>query len=266
MNVTQMLVGDQDSQSGSGVGRNHLLGYLNDWLCVGLFKDYSPNGLQVEGKAHIARVACAVTATLDVIGKAVEWGADALIVHHGWFWRGEDSRIVGMRHRRIRALLQADINLLAYHLPLDAHPEVGNNVMFGLALGWPKAELLGAQGLVARACLPEAVGSETVLQQLEGALGRRPLAVGALGRRIRTLAWCTGAAQDLLEEAVALGADAFVSGEISERTTHAARELGVVYFAAGHYASERYGIQALGRHLHRTFGLAWHFFEDPNPA
>jgi dinuclear metal center YbgI/SA1388 family protein len=171
-----------------------------------------------------------------------------------------------MRHRRIRTLMQADINLFAYHLPLDAHPEVGNNVMFGLALGWPKPELLGAHGLVARAHLPEAVSSDTVLRELETALGRRPLAVGALGRSIRTLAWCTGAAQDLLEEAVALGADAFVSGEISERTTHAARESGVVYFAAGHYASERFGIQALGMHLHRTFGVAWRFFEDPNPV
>jgi dinuclear metal center YbgI/SA1388 family protein len=251
---------------GTIVERGQLSAYLNEWLRVEQFKDYSLNGLQVEGKPRIARVACAVTATLDVIGTAVEWGADALIVHHGWFWRGEESRIVGMRHRRIRTLMQADINLFAYHHPLDAHPEVGNNVMFGLALGWPKPELLGAHGLVARAHLPESVSSDTVLRELETALGRRPLAVGALGRSIRTLSWCTGAAQDLLEEAVALGADAFVSGEISKRTTHAARESGVVYSAAGHYASERFGIQALGMHLHRTFGVAWRIFRRPQPG
>jgi len=248
------------------IDRTHLVGYLADWLKVGLFKDYSPNGLQVEGKARIARVACAVTATLEVIDKAAQWGADALIVHHGWFWRGEDSRIVGMRHRRIRALLMADINLLAYHLPLDAHPEVGNNVAFGAALGWPKPEMTGAQGLLARARLPEESSVAALRSLLEATLEREVLAVGAFERRIRTVAWCTGAAQDMLGEAIDLGADAFVSGEISERTTHMARESGVVYLAAGHYATERYGIQALGGHLGRTFGVSCRFFEDPNPV
>ncbi|MBU6381785.1 MAG: Nif3-like dinuclear metal center hexameric protein [Betaproteobacteria bacterium] len=246
--------------------RDRLADYLNDWLEISRFKDYSPNGLQVEGKAHIQRVAVAVTATRDVIDQAANWGADALIVHHGWFWRGEDSRVLGYRHRRLRALLMADINLFAFHLPLDVHKEVGNNICFGREMAWPEPELLGEQQLIARADLPHAVKVEAMQQHITLRLERQVLVVGATQRPICRLAWCTGAAQDMILEAASLGADAFVSGEISERTTYLARELGVSYFAAGHYATERYGVQALAEHLEARFQLQCCFIEDPNPA
>jgi dinuclear metal center YbgI/SA1388 family protein len=249
-----------------GIARDQLAGYLNDWLEIDRFKDYSPNGLQVEGRASICRLAVAVTATREVIEKAADWGADALIVHHGWFWRGEDPRLVGYRHKRLRALLGAEMNLFAYHLPLDVHPEVGNNVQLGRVMGWPSPALLGEQQLIARADLPETVSAEALQQQLALHLERPVLAVGAVERPIQRLAWCTGAAQDMIQAAADLGADAFISGEISERSTYMAREIGITYFAAGHYATERFGVRALGEHLQARFPLQSCFIEDPNPA
>ena len=163
-------------------------------------------------------------------------------------------------------MLAADINLIAYHLPLDLHPELGNNAQLGQRLGWTVEATGGDRGLVALASLPAPDSADQLGIQLEMALERTPLLVGDLRRSIRRVAWCTGAAQDLLEDAVALGADAFVSGEISERTTHLAREAGVVYAAAGHHATERFGIQALGRHVAETFGIDAVFIDDPNPA
>ena len=249
-----------------GIARDRLANYLDDWLEVSRFKDYSPNGLQVEGKAHIHRVAVAVTATHHVIEQASDWGADALIVHHGWFWRGEDSRLVGYRYRRMRTLLMADMNLFAFHLPLDVHEEVGNNVCFGREMGWPVPERVGEQQLIARSHLSESLSADALQQHLQKGLERPVLVVGDTERPIRCLAWCTGAAQDMIEAAAALGADAFVSGEISERSTYMAREIGISYFAAGHYATERYGIQALARHLQSRFLLQCNYIEDPNPA
>jgi len=249
-----------------GIARDRLADYLGDWLEISRFKDYSPNGLQVEGKAHIHRLAVAVTATREVIEKASSWGADALIVHHGWFWRGEDARLVGYRHKRLRVLLMADINLFAFHLPLDVHREVGNNVSLGRVMGWPSPMLLGEQQLIARADLAEPLSADALQQHMEARLERPVLAVGAIDRPIQRLAWCTGAAQDMIQEAADLGADAFVSGEISERSTYLAREIGVTYFAAGHYATERYGVQALANHLQDRFQLQCCFIEDPNPA
>jgi len=249
-----------------GIERDRLADYLSDWLEIGRFKDYSPNGLQVEGKAHIHRIAVAVTATHEVIQQAANWGADALIVHHGWFWRGEDSRVVGYKHRRMRALLMADINLFAFHLPLDVHPEVGNNVCLGRVMGWPTPRLEGEQQLIARADLGDAISADALQQHLQDRLERPVLVVGAVERPIRKLAWCTGAAQDMIQAAADLGADAFISGEISERTTYVAREIGLSYFGAGHYATERYGVQALAEYLQSQFPLQCRFIEDPNPA
>ena len=249
-----------------GIERDRLADYLSDWLEIGRFKDYSPNGLQVEGKAHIQRIAVAVTATHEVIQQAANWGADALIVHHGWFWRGEDSRVVGYKHRRMRALIMADINLFAFHLPLDVHPEVGNNVCLGRVMDWPTPLLQGEQQLIARADLVDAISADALQQHLQDRLARPVLVVGAVERPIRKLAWCTGAAQDMIQAAADLGADAFISGEISERSTYLAREIGLCYFAAGHYATERYGVQALAEHLQSQFPLQCRFIEDPNPA
>ena len=243
-----------------------LLAYLDEVLQPAGIKDYSPNGLQVEGRETIGRIVTAVTATRTVIEAAVARGADALLVHHGYFWKGEDPRVIGMKKGRLAALLKADINLIAYHLPLDVHPELGNNARLGALLGWPVDAYAGEMGLIARHRLPAPIGAGELASLLAQRLEREPLLVGDLERPIRTVAWCTGGAQDFLQEAIDLGADAFISGEISERTTHLAREAGVIYAAAGHHATERGGIQALGDHLAARFGLAVEFVDDPNPV
>jgi dinuclear metal center YbgI/SA1388 family protein len=188
------------------------------------------------------------------------------VVHHGYFWRGEDPRVIGPRRRRLAGLLAADINLLGYHLPLDLHPELGNNAQLGERMGWRISRTGGDRGLIALAELPRPLAPGRLGELLHERLEREPLLVGDLEREVTRIAWCTGGAQDMLEAAIALGADAFVSGEISERTTHLAREAGVVYAAAGHHATERYGIQALGRHLTERFGIDAVFIDDPNPV
>jgi dinuclear metal center YbgI/SA1388 family protein len=243
-----------------------LVRYLDELLNASMMKDYCPNGLQVEGAPAISRAVFAVTATLAVVEQAAARGAQALLVHHGYFWRGEDPRVIGPRRRRLAALLAADINLIGYHLPLDLHPELGNNAPFGKQMGWAVEQTGGDRGLIALTTLNQPVSAAWLGARLRAQLDREPLLVGSLGREIRRIAWCTGAAQDMLEVAIDLGADAFISGEISERTTHLAREAGVVYAAAGHHATERFGIQALGRHLAERFGIDAVFIDDPNPA
>ncbi len=254
------------SSSESGVSRQEFARYVEDFLSASRFNDYCPNGLQVEGRPRIRRLATAVTASRRAIEQAVEAGADALLVHHGYFWRGEDPRVVGVSRRRLGLLLQHDLNLFAYHLPLDAHAKVGNNVQLARVCGWPVSGRGGDRDLVFYGDLPRPIGAAELAASLAAALGREPLLVGDEARVVRRLAWCTGGAQDALDEAIALGADAYVSGEISERTTHLAREAGVLYAAAGHHATERYGVQALGAHLAEVFGLAHRFIDDPNPV
>lgn len=252
------------------VSTRALLDHLDGLLRPALIKDYSPNGLQVEGKAQVSRIICAVTATRNIIDQAVARGADALLVHHGYFWKGEDPRIIGMKRERLARLLAADINLIAYHLPLDVHPELGNNVQLGLQLGWPVqgwgGDVVGGQGIIGWHDLAAPIDSGALATRVAGRLQREPLLVGDLSRPLRRIAWCTGGAQDFLQDAIDLGADAFISGEISERTTHLAREAGVVYVSAGHHATERCGIQALGQYLVKTFGLDVQFVDDPNPV
>jgi len=251
---------------GAAVGRADLAAFLDDLLQPGRHADYCPNGLQVEGVPRIGRVVCGVTASLALVQAASAQGAQALLVHHGWFWRGEDARVVGVRRARLAALLGAGINLFAYHLPLDLHAEVGNNVQLARVLGWPEGETAGPDGLMRIATLASPTSSDALGAGLRAALGREPLLVGDLNRPVRRLAWCTGAAQDLLQAAIDAGADAYVSGEISERTTHLAREAGVLYAAAGHHATERFGIQALGERLRSRFGIDVVFVDDPNPV
>lgn len=230
------------------------------------FADYCPNGLQVEGERPIRRLVSGVTASLALVRAAVDDGADALLVHHGWFWRGEDPRVTGTRRARLAEVLGHGLHLFAYHLPLDVHPQLGNNAQLAARMGWRVDGHAGEQDLIAWHDLARPVSAARVARQLGERLGREPLAVGVLERPIRRLAWCTGAAQDMLDQAIAAGADAFVSGEIAERTTHLAREAGVVYFAAGHHATERYGVQALGERLAAQYGLAHEFFDDANPV
>jgi dinuclear metal center YbgI/SA1388 family protein len=254
----------------SAIERQRLLDFLEETLQPQRFADYCPNGLQVEGAPRVDRVLCAVTASLAVLKEAARQQAQMVLVHHGWFWRGGDPRVLGPRRACLAMALTHEINLVAYHLPLDVHPELGNNVCLARRLGWPEGEAFGRDGLLrmAEIAVPgQASWSAGMLSaSLRRGLDREPLLVGELSRPIRRVAWCTGAAQDALDTAIEAGADAYVSGEISERTTHLAREAGVVYAAAGHHATERFGIQALGDRLRDTFGLQVSFFDDPNPV
>jgi dinuclear metal center YbgI/SA1388 family protein len=249
--------------------------WLEDVLQPERFKDYCPNGWQVEGKTKLTRLACAVTASQAAIEQARDQGAEALIVHHGLFWKGDDPRLIGPHRRRIATLLSSGMNLWAYHLPLDVHPQWGNNVQLGRWMGWLgepsnrsglESGACGEHGLVLWSDLSAPLQPALLARQLKRKLDCKPLVVGNTGGQIRRLGWCTGAAQDFLGIAVAQGCDAFVSGEISERTTHQARELGVAYVAAGHYATERLGVQALARAAADHFGVEWVFIDDPNPV
>lgn len=207
-----------------------------------------------------------VTASEALIRGAIERDAQALLVHHGYFWRGEDPRLLGPRRRRIALLLEHGLHLFAYHLPLDVHPELGNNARLAQVLGWRVDGRFADEGLGCWHDLPRPLAPAALTARVSRRLGRRALAVGQPPQAIRRVAWCTGAAQDLLEQAVEAGAQAFVSGEISERTTHLARELGVLYLAAGHHATERFGVQALGERLAAEFGLEHVYVDDPNPV
>lgn len=240
--------------------------YLADYLQVPDFRDYCPNGLQVEGRAEVMQIVSGVTASAALIEAAIAANADALLVHHGYFWRGEDGRITGMRRRRIGLLLEHDLNLFAYHLPLDVHPEVGNNATLARRLGLTFAGNFGEQNIGMHGTLAVATTLAQFATVIERQLARVPLVIGDPSRPLRRVAWCTGAAQGMFEQAIALGVDAYVSGEISEQTVHAAHETGVAYIAAGHHATERYGVQALGEHLARRFGVIHRFIDVENPV
>jgi dinuclear metal center YbgI/SA1388 family protein len=240
--------------------------YLADYLQVHDFRDYCPNGLQVEGRGEIARIVTGVTASAALIEAAVADGADALIVHHGYFWRGEDARITGMRRRRIGLLFEHELNLFAYHLPLDAHPEIGNNATLARQLGIEVTRRFGEQDIAALGSVAEGSTVASFTRTITEKLGRSPLVIGDAARPLRRIAWCTGGAQGMFEQAIALGVDAYLSGEISEQTVHLARESGVAYIAAGHHATERYGVQALGAHLAQRFGVQHRFIEIDNPV
>ena len=240
-----------------------IVAYCNQRLDIGAFDDYCPNGLQVEGRSEVRQVVSGVTASQALVDAAVDEGADLLLVHHGYFWRSEAAPLVGMKGRRIKRLMAADTSLLAYHLPLDAHPEVGNNRQLGIRLGF--AGGAPVDGLLWGVDLPGVVPVDDLAGRITTALGRVPLVVGA-DRPLRRIAWCSGAAQGMIEQAAAAGYHAFISGEISEPTVHQARELGVVYLAAGHHATERYGVQALGDELAARFNVSHRFLDIDNPV
>lgn len=248
--------------------REELRQYLGEFLQLDKFRDYAPNGLQVEGKAEIRKIVTGVTACQALIDRAVEAGADALLVHHGFFWKNEPEVLTGMKQRRIKSLLLNDINLFGYHLPLDAHPMLGNNAELGRVLGViePEAVETVAQGLLWQGVLDSPMTAKDLIALLEQRLGQAPLYLDGGERSIQKLAWCTGGAQDYIDAAAALGVDAFISGEASERTFHSAVEQGIHYFGAGHHATERFGIKALGEHLAREFELEHEFIDIPNPV
>ena len=245
--------------------REELVGYLDALLQPAKFRDYCPNGLQVEGRPDIRRLVAGVTASQALVDAAIAEEADAILVHHGYFWKGEDGRVTGIRRRRLGALLAHDINLIAYHLPLDAHPELGNNAQLASRLEWSPIGCFGEQDIAWHGSLPE-TSLPDLAQRLAGSLARQPLVIPGDGRLLRRIAWCTGGAQGYFEQAIALGVDAFVSGEISEQTVHLARESGVAYLAIGHHASERYGVEAVAAHLAGQFGLDCRFLDLDNPV
>lgn len=245
--------------------RDELADYLQEFLEVDRFNDYCPNGLQVAGRTDIRRIVTGVTASQRLIDEAIERQADAILVHHGYFWKGESAPLTGIKRDRLAALLRHDINLFAYHLPLDAHPLVGNNMQLAHLMGWEvQGELAGTVGL--RGALAGVETGASLKQALSQALEFDVLHIGEEEDEIETIAWCTGAAQGYLQQAIEAGVDAFVSGEISEPTVHLARESGVHYYAAGHHATERGGPQALGRHLGQRFGVAVEFIDLPIPV
>ncbi|SDX64537.1 dinuclear metal center protein, YbgI/SA1388 family [Allochromatium warmingii] len=244
-----------------------LIDYCDTLLDAARFKDYAPNGLQVEGERPVKRLISGVTASAALLDAAIAERADAILVHHGWFWNNEHPCLTGIKGRRARTLLRAGTSLIAYHLPLDAHPELGNNAQLARRLDFVAAEPTSlANGLVWVGRLAEPLTPTAFAEHVSQRLARPAQRVGRETGVIERVAWCTGGGQGYLEAAAGLGVDAFLSGELSEQTTHQARELDLCYLAAGHHATERYGVQALGAHLAAQFGL-WHrFVEIDNPA
>lgn len=248
---------------------HRLCDYLDELLRPHELSDYCPNGLQVQGRPQVQRLVAGVTACQALLDSAVEWRADAILVHHGYFWRGEDPRVVGMKRRRLATLLVHDMSLLAYHLPLDIHPLFGNNAQLAAVL---KLSVEGAlavdktPGLVFTGRLSPAMSAGEFAVHLERCLGRPAIHVGDPQRTIRTMAWCTGAAQSLIDTAIAAEVDGFLTGEISEQTVHVARENDLEFFSAGHHATERYGIKSVGEQLAQQFDLDFAFIDVDNPA
>lgn len=244
---------------------------LNQTLSPDRFKDYAPNGLQVEGKKEIKRVVTGVTASQALIDAAVEYGADAIFVHHGYFWKGESPVIVGMKYKRISTLIKNDINLYAYHLPLDAHPVLGNNAGLADAIG-----LSNRVGLQSGVSIEEAVGVVGELREsmsvdsfqrlVESVVNRSVLFENVDDRKIQRVALCTGGAQGYIEQAVLANADVFITGEVSEQTIHVAREMGIHFIAAGHHATERFGAQSIAKFLSEKDGLDAVFIDIDSPA
>lgn len=246
--------------------REELVSYLNWLLEPTKFKDYCPNGLQVEGRGDVQRIVTGVTASQALLNAAVARNADAILVHHGYFWKGDDGRITGIRRQRLGVLISHDINLLAYHLPLDAHPEFGNNAQLACRFGWVPEGRFGDQDIAWLGRLAEPTDLAALAGKVTCELDREPLVIGDASRPVRRIAWCSGGAQSYFEQAIALGVDAYISGEISEQTVHMARESGVAYLAAGHHATERGGVQALAAHLAEKFGLDCEFVDVDNPV
>ena len=242
---------------------------LQSTLKPQLFNDYCPNGLQVQGKEQIQRLVTGVTASQALIDAAINLKADAILVHHGYFWKGENACVVGMKKNRLKALLMNDISLLAYHLPLDAHHELGNNVQLAKKLGLGIVEPLYPENpkqVGNIAVLDEPMSAEDFSALCERVLGQKPIHIAGENQLIKTIGFCTGAAQGFIEQAVVMGCDAYLSGEISEPTVHTAREMGIHYFAAGHHATERYGVQAVGEFLAEKLGIEHLFVDIANPV
>jgi dinuclear metal center YbgI/SA1388 family protein len=270
-----MIAGEQPSRQTltTGVAAEELAAWLAAELQVARFRDYCPNGLQVEGKPVVRHIIAAVTASEAAIRYAIARGADALLVHHGWFWKNEDPRVRGIRRTRLALTLAHDLNLFAYHLPLDAHPRWGNNAQLAQVLGLQAERdadgmpcTVGAEGLIWQGTAPGLNTVGELAAQVAQRLGREPLLIGDPSRPVGRVAWCTGAAQGMLQDAIDAGAQTYITGEISEPSVHLARETGCAFLSAGHHATERYGVQALGKAIAERFGIEVEFVDLDNPV
>ena len=249
--------------------RDSVVSYINRTLDIAAFEDYCPNGLQVAGRQEIRHIVSGVTASQRFLDAAIDAGADAVLVHHGYFWRGESQVLTGMKLARIKRLLEADLSLMAYHLPLDVHPELGNNAQLAKVLSLIVDERVsagGTPGLFFVGHLAEPVSCAQFSAKVSAALGRTATVVGHHNRPVKRVGWCTGGAQRFIGQAIDLGLDAYISGEISEQTAHEARESGVLFVAAGHHATERYGVQALGAQISSNLQVTHQFIDVDNPA
>lgn len=270
-----------------------LVNWCDDTLKAKEFKDYCPNGLQVDASltqnnlAHslannlannlndsdntIKRIVTGVTACEALIDAAIEKQAQAILVHHGYFWKGEDQRLIGMKGRRVAKLMQHGISLIAYHLPLDAHPTLGNNAQLANVLNLTPVEALYPEQKhpVGYIYQTDAISAQQLITLITSKLNRTPLHISSGGftnTGYQRIAICSGGAQDMIEQAANMQCDLYISGEISERTTHSARELGIDYMACGHHATERGGVQALGHLIADTFDVQVDFVDIDNPA
>jgi len=249
--------------------RDHIIDYINRTLDAGSINDYCPNGLQVAGREQVNHLVTGVTASARFLRAAIDSGADAVLVHHGYFWTGESPVLTGMKLERVRLLLNADISLFAYHLPLDVHASLGNNAQLARVLDLSvdgRVAAGGTDGLLFYGHLKTPMTCSSFVDHVTKVLGRSVTAVGRSERKIERVAWCSGGAQRFVSQAAELGVDAFISGEISEQTTHEARENNILYIAGGHHATERYGVDALGEHLSEQLQLTHQFIDVDNPA
>ncbi|MBM87714.1 MAG: Nif3-like dinuclear metal center hexameric protein [Gammaproteobacteria bacterium] len=242
---------------------------LKSLLKPELFSDYCPNGIQVEGREEISKIVSGVTASKALIDAAVSASADFILVHHGYFWRGEDPSISGLKKKRIQTLLKNEISLAAFHLPLDAHPDLGNNAQLAKVLRFTvesPLDISSANPIVFSGRVPKPLSFEEMSRHLRTELKREPLGIRGRREKIETIAWCTGAAQSFIELAVEAKVDAYLTGEVSEQTVHIARESGLHFFSAGHHATERYGVRAVGDYLAEKFVLEHEFIDIDNPV
>ena len=246
--------------------RRTILDWCDETLQTHLFKDYAPNGLQVEGRSSIRKIVTAVTASRAACDYAASQQADMLLVHHGMFWKNEPATITGWKKDRIATLLKHEINMAGYHLPLDAHPEIGNNARLAAVMGWTLEQQFGEQNLLNKGRLNTPKTLRELNAELRQKLGRQPVCAGDETRIIENIVWCTGGAQGYFQTAIDQGADAYITGEISEAQFHLANETGTAFISAGHHATERYGIQVLGAAISSEFGIETVFFDEQNPA
>ncbi|UQB42936.1 Nif3-like dinuclear metal center hexameric protein [Thiomicrospira microaerophila] len=246
------------------MNRDELVNYLNNLLVIDDFKDYAPNGLQIEGTTSINKIVLGVTASQALIDHAIAEQADMLIVHHGFFWKNEPSVITGMKYQRIKKLITHGINLVGYHLPLDAHPLFGNNAQLGKL--WDLEDITPQPGLVRLGRLAESVDVEEFIRLVATTLNREPLHLPGGPKKVKTVSWCSGGAQGYIQQAIDWQADVFISGEVSEQTTHIAAESGIHYLSAGHHATETWGVKALASHLENEFNVQVKYIDQFNPV